>query len=279
MPSLAEMLEVQYRQQVKIWGELPLDRNAQRIIAKEIAAALDEERVEYLKSIAYKSWLSREEQDRTSRIYELVDLLKCVLALFWTESVDPTELWRHFAAKTDVVSERLESKRARERFVAFDIDGVVCEGVDWMPDELSFVEAGKLLTLAPKQDTIEFMRMLRGAGLGILLVTSRKAWLYRQIEADTYVWLRQHKVPFDELLWGYDKFTAIRASTKAVTVAFEDKAKHAIDLMNGGISVVFMGQPGDAPTNRMLALPADHSLSSLTAAYQQLGERIDDEPF
>lgn len=267
MPTIAEMLAVQYRQQVEIWGELPADRNAQRTIAKEIAAALDEERIEYLQSIAYKSWLSREEQDRTSRVYELIDLLKCVLALMWTENVNPTELWTQFESKSAVVSGRIEVAREHAKFVAFDIDGVVCEAVDWEPDELSFVESGGLLGILPKQETIELIRSLRAAGYGILLVTSRKAWLYRQIEADTYAWLRQHHVPFDALLWGYDKFTTIKGSTKMVVAAFEDKVKHALDLTNGGIPVVFMGQPEQAIQHRLLVVPADHSFTSLTEAF------------
>ncbi len=242
MMRFGDMLALQAEQQESLWGMLPADRMSQRQLAEKFAAFLDEERVEYLKAIAYKTWLAQPEADRRSRLIEIIDMLKYVLSIAWTEGATAAELEEVFEQKTAVVRERRqERKHSGRKVVAFDIDGVLCQALQWKPSEAEFVAARGALRIPPIQRTIEFARWCREQGYGIVIITTRKAGIFRQLEYDTYEWLHQHKVPFDAVLWGYDKLWAIERNGEDVVLALEDKHKHALDLAQGGIPVLFMG--------------------------------------
>lgn len=250
--DLAEMLRKQYAQQEAMWGTLPADRLAQRQLAQQFISGLTVEQGQYLRAIAYGTWMPKEES-RPNRILEIADMLKYLLCVAWTEDVTAVELETAFEDRTlSTQRKRVLSDTPDWRdVVAFDIDGVLCSKCDW-EDEEAFAREHKVLWLAPHGGTISLLKKLKRAGYGIVIITSRKAWLYKSLEADTIRWLDLNGIPYDALLWGYDKLTTIKQRGENVIAAFEDSPKHALDLAQGGIPVVYLGiEPVSHPLIRM----------------------------
>ena len=83
----------------------------------------------------------------------------------------------------------------KQRVIAFDIDGVLCEETN-KPDDYA--------DRRPVQLGIACVKYAKRQGAKVILYTAR----YPEDEEVTRRWLRKHKVPFDELFLGKPKADA-----------------------------------------------------------------------
>lgn len=240
--DLGRMISEQYAQQRLIWGDLPEGRDDQRLMAERLATRLVGAVHDYLSAIDYNSFFSEKEAPRSTRVLELTDILKYALALAWTEQCTPRELVEAFAAKTQTVTERYTRSVLSSRVCGFDIDGVLCQYDSWGPDEATFIESGGVLTLKPMPGAQLLLEQLKSSGWSIVIVTARKAHIYKRLERDTHDWLVANQFPYDRLLFGYDKMEMVRSSGAEIKFFVEDAPKHALDLANGGIPVFHISQ-------------------------------------
>lgn len=231
--SIREIFNLQYAQQERIHGPLPDDRVRQRALAHRFATAAQSELVGYLDAIAYKDFLPGREKPRSTRLIELVDAFKYVLATAWTEGISAAEFLKAFEDKTRTVDQMWEQRALRgEKVCSFDMDGVLCEyNVSWGPTEEEFCERGGVLEIPCLDGARELLTWLKSKGWTIVITTARKRWLIQRLDGDTREWLRRHGIPFDAIIFNHDKGYALEQLGVEVYFHVDDKPKHAIDVV------------------------------------------------
>lgn len=249
---LSQMLHAQYRQQQEIMGPLPGGRAEQHELARDFGLYLIDEVYEYLHTIGYKRFLSAKEGSRSNRVEEIVDVLKYAFAICWTEGVTPEELFQAFRDKTQVVDQRFTESQLSSKVCGFDIDGVLAEYGTWGPSEGEFIETGGVLTLQPLDGAKKVLDWLKSDGWSIVIVTARKRHIYQRLEHDTHEWFAMHEIPYDRILWGYDKMEAIKHTGAAFSFHVEDSLKHAIDVSEGGVPTFLLAKGHAATGDRLL---------------------------
>lgn len=264
---LSEMFRLQYEQQILINGTLPEGRDEQRAIGQSMATLLGGQVYDYLNATGYKSWLSAAEAPRSARVLQIVDVVKYALALAWTEGVTAAEFHEAFVSKTKTVTERHTHSIATSKIAGFDIDGVLAEYGDWGPTESEFIECGGVLTLRPLQDAAATLRRFKDTGWTIVIVTARKAHVHKRLERDTHDWLQMHDIPYDRVLFGYDKMESIKAFGGAFSFHVDDSLKHTLDVADGGVPVMFMMNGGPPIQHKNV-----YNVSSLADVWNLMGD-------
>lgn len=247
--TLGRMLALQAQQQEFFEGPLPEGRAEQRALAERYVGYMIGEAYEYLNAIAYKKHIPTGEQSYNNRLLEWVDMFKYLLAIAWTEGFSAQEIRQAFDHKTSAVFDRHKREVFSERVAAFDIDGVLANiesggySRDWpLEQQDEWMAAGGVARLRPYQAVVEVVRELKAQGWAIVLVTSRKRHRHQNIEHETYSWLRQHGIPCDLLLFGYDKSETMAEAGIRPAFYVEDTAKHALDVASWGVPVYYLGQ-------------------------------------
>lgn len=267
---LSEIFRRQYDQQNEINGRLPEGRNEQRALAKEYCLNLHGEVEQYLQGMSYRSFLPVNEWPRSTRVLDVVDMFKYVIAIAWTEGISARELFEAFEMKTKMVSERFSRGVLTSKIAGFDIDGVLAVYEDWWTetggDETPFIESGGMLTLKPMPYAKELLSYLKDDGWSIVLVTARKVQRYTRIEQDTHDWLQANEIPYDVVLYGYDKMASIKPFGQEFKFFVEDNPKHALDVASAGIQVYHL-ESRDGPTPVHQNIMRIESLNGLLAAY------------
>lgn len=244
MMNLQDFLKHQYRQQEEVIGPRPDGRAEQRQMAMQFAHYIIREVYEYLDALSFKHYLPTDELPRQTRIIELVDILKFWGALAWLEGVTAPELIQTFLDKSDLVDERLRAKHMAERIAGFDIDGVLAQW-SFMPEDAEeikeeFYESGGTLALEPYADAAQTLLALKERGWGIVLVTARKISRHSRLEHETHQWLKSNGIPYDLVLFGYDKEEALAKSKVKLKFFVEDNPKHALDIAKSGVDVLLL---------------------------------------
>lgn len=166
-------------------------------------------------------------------LIEWVDQLKYLLAEACVAGWTPQEIGLAFAQKSALVQERFIAERDVDRSLpvaVFDLDGVICHYERLMePEEFA---RGVLAHSAPIHNSIGFLTTVRSWGMRVVIVTSRKVYRYRRMELETTEWLRRNHVPYDQLVFAYDKSEAVAGLN--VQFVVEDSAKHALDYADAG---------------------------------------------
>lgn len=87
-----------------------------------------------------------------------------------------------------------------------------------------------------------FLDRLRGAGLKIVLLTSRPIDEYPNIYSDTLEWLRMHELAYDFVWWSKDKGDELlrRDIAPSVRFAVDDDVLHAVRLSKSGVPVYLL---------------------------------------
>lgn len=242
------MVNDQYQQQDHIIGPLPTSQAERAQLGQELALGLTAEIGDYLKSIGHNRLAPDvDPAGRPTRVIEIVDLLKYVLALAWLEDATPEELYEEFVNKTSVVARRYAAELDSQRVCVFDIDGVVADldGAGYPSsgeaEQALFFDQGRSMDAQPISDMADVIRALKRSGWTIVMVTSRKRYKHRNLEWETYRWLDDNDIPCDRVLFAYDKAEAVASLKVPVEFAVEDSAKHALDLADAGIAVYYVG--------------------------------------
>lgn len=206
------------------------------------------ELMEFLDARGYKRhkiWY--EPSPRSQQVMELIDAQKYLLVMAQTLGVTPEEWFEVFKEKTEIVQQRWEQDQAQwvdQKIVVCDIDDVLAdyEGRAKETSREEIEERHGFRELEPVDDNIQALRDLAQSGYHIVLMTSRRAWRVGAIQADTIAWLREHEVPYEAILWSYDKAEAIHTRLRHTLPEFavENSRKHAIDIADLGIKVYFL---------------------------------------
>ena len=216
------------------------------------------------------------EIDRTSILYESVDVIRYVMAIMNIWDIESEEFENAFAKKDNYLwmNKTIQSKKWNgEPVVIVDIDDVLAEFrqtfADWLeykynikidvqsneyyfiselaqidvnPERVfeSFMSDGGFMALKPVLGAYEFLSNLRSKGYWIQLLTARPkdklTCLY-----DTFSWLKKHNMPFDRLDFSTEKFRWCAQSeyydSGSIAFAIDDSPKHASEYAKHGICV------------------------------------------
>lgn len=240
---------------------------------KDLALNLYEE-VSELAELAtnYKAHILRRSRPSKTNVADaVVDVLKLAVAVAQMHGVTASEVYQAFIRKSKVIEDRARGERlALERgtrvFVS-DIDGCIADLSEW---ESSLKKIGgdgdfKVRMLETLKEDYYLNGGFRGlpaipgaaaalakikeAGYRIVLITARPAWQYKRLYADTIEWLAEQGIQHDLILFNKDKAEAIyeRIHPAQPRYFVEDREKHAIELANIGVPVLFFGAHASIP--------------------------------
>jgi len=238
-----ELLEKQAEQQELLHGQCPEDPEARRVLGLSLASCLVGEVHEYLDTCGYGHLFPRESLPRTTRIAELVDILKYTLALCWLENIDHQELDDLFEQVTMVVGERfLPKDLSGKRLAVFDIDGVLTTNTafrhDWAHrDKKAFFESNAAKNQDVADGASDFLQELYHAGWGIVLLSARPIKTHKRLEWETYTWLRHWNLFYHKVIFTDDKVTALGELDLPVDFVVEDDPAQALMLARAGRTV------------------------------------------
>lgn len=238
--GLARYLEEQraFQQQLERFNPQEPGERGQVERIQRLALSVHGELDELLHELGYKLHYRRPRPDWDNAREEWVDCLKYLLQIAERAGWTAVELDETFWAKSAVVRERLDRqmRELTERPVAvFDLDGVLCEATLWDDEETEEERCrrGVFRDQVPVPFMLGFLPVVQSWGMEVILVTSRKAHRWKRIVADTELWLREHRVAFDDLVFTVDKTDAVVG--RNVVFAVEDSTKHALDYAMQGI--------------------------------------------
>lgn len=270
--NLQDIFRAQYEQQEAIQGPLPRGMADRRELAQKYVLYAQREMLGYLEAAGYKHYADAPQAARSTRVEELVDAFKFLLCIAWTEGITPEEFGNAFQSKTGLVYNRHRKTIVNSRVAGFDIDGVLAEyhdwtgsGGTWQGDEAPFIERGGVLGIPPTPHAAEVVQAFAAQGLSVVMVTSRKIWRFRRMEADTYDWLNKHGIIHDRVLFGYDKMELIKQHGSSFSFFVEDNPKHALDVASGGVRVYYLGASTFGPVSHPNIITVENLLQVLEA--------------
>lgn len=191
-----------------------------------------------MQELGYETHKEPREPNWLNALHEWVDQFKYLLAEAVVAGFTPEQISQVFHDKTDALNQRWMAQNTPrpELTAVFDMDGVIAR---WdRPLTMAEMAFGALRSAVPIPETVQLMGWLRGMGVRVVIVTARKIHVARSIELDTEWWLAEHKVPFDQLVFAYDKYEAVKNHN--VMFAVEDSHKHAMDYAESGITTFFV---------------------------------------
>lgn len=219
-----------------------------------------------MEELGYQTHLPFHNPNWDNALHEWVDQFKYLLAQAVVAGWEAEDIERVFLHKTLIVQDRyarqLEAVASRP-VVVFDLDGVIAHYSHEMTDEE--MANGALLHASVISSTVELLHELRDREIAVVIITSRKIHQWRRIELDTERWLTNYEVPYDQLIFAYDKHSAVAELN--VLFAVEDSQKHALDFANAGVPTFFV-QSTDPDS-----VPPEHGKVYCLRA-EQLGEAV-----
>lgn len=213
--------------------------------------------------------------DRQKVLYESIDILRYSLAMLNLWEFGPEEVEDAFMSR----DAHLWDKKKRplsswndQPVVIVDVDDVLArfrEGFfDWLnrkfnlsltPDIpeyyysgptgslsgeeafYSFIEEGGFKSLRANHQMISSLKRLRESGYWIQLLTARPSDNLKCMY-DTYVWLNELKVPYDNIAFSFEKYRWLSDKPffkdKTVVCAIDDSSKHAAEYASQGIKTL-----------------------------------------
>lgn len=254
---LQELFDRQLQQQSN-WMDITAltDEERDRLL-RDLSLYMIHEIMEFMDARKYKRHKIWEEPlPRDTRIFELIDIQKYLLTAALAEGISADEWYDYFIEKTKIVDDRWEQDQVKwendsKKVICCDIDDVLTEYklVADLYDKNEIEEKRMFRDLLPKDENIAALIELKWLGYHIVLMTTRRSWRVGSIQSDTVEWLKENCVPYEMILWGYDKAESIAKRLKNVVPAFaiENSRKHAIDIAEMGIPVYYLYRDGEEP--------------------------------
>ena len=180
---------------------------------------------------------------------ELIDVQKYLWGLMQIHGVSVEDFTQAYEQKSLVIWDRLRSEKVllTKPIIVVDIDEVLYRYDEsfreWLKDTHPHMEGmtrrknataweevkSEYRQSHAKQDgkaykdNVDALQKFKTAGWTIVLMTYRPAKIYGGLEYDTLVWLRQHKVPYDKIIWAaYEKHLYMRDELKKADVFVDD---------------------------------------------------------
>jgi 5'(3')-deoxyribonucleotidase len=219
---------------------------------------------------------SREKCDQTNLAFASVDALRYIMSILNVWDINSSDIESAYKIKDAQLSVQLDmSKKVwqNQPVIIVDIDDVLAEfrgtfadflvsefGINADPeskqyyfvDEVSeegfnpeavfqsFVEKGMFRNLPVIDDAVKFLNGLKKKGYWIHLLTARPKE-NKKIFYDTFFWLKEHDIPFDDIDFSPEKFRWCAQSKYydkgGIYYAIDDSPKHAIEYAKHGIRV------------------------------------------
>lgn len=238
-------------------------------VAKDLSLGLYEEAAELARvATRFKVHiLNSQPVEKVDIMDEAADVMKYTIALTQLYDITAEEMVEAFMRKSDVV----EHKAAGERFqlaeetpvIMVDMDGCLADlgCLDEQVEAASsvaeqerikaeFRRGGGYRFLPPIPNAQQGMARLAALGYKLIILTARPHHHYNRLYADTMEWLAEQNIDYDLLLFGRDKAEVICEHIYPAKPRYfiEDRAKHAMEIADLGITVLLM----DNPANRSL---------------------------
>lgn len=258
--------QIEQQQKLGINHEIMTDEERHKLLS-DLVLGLFEEATELKNELIPKHHqLKSGPIVQSNAIDQCVDLLKYTMSVAIAIGCTPEEFLQSFFEKSNLVDQRwaaeLMELKESTKVVITDLDGVVA---DWFVQIDVFCQAKvkkhfRDLTQADREWlAVEFYKeggfrdtpLVPGAakalelilenGFKLVVITSRPYHKVRRIATDTHHWLVKHGIKPHMVLWSKDKSEAVWDHVHpANIVAFiEDDPKHALDLSEDGIRVLY----------------------------------------
>jgi len=212
---------------------------------------------------------------------ELVDMFKYIvnIALIWNISAE--EFFKMFMDKSEIVEFKYEMEKnlnliKRCPVIAVDFDGVLNsypkEWLDYLNSTVlarsynkifvtvsdakkfmgeqqyaflkeRFREEGGELLYKPNTEIIDALSEIKESfpDVSVVVLTSRPVWRNKRFFMDSLKWLRENNVPFDAILWAFDKEDKLLDFSRVICV-IEDELLFANNLAANGYKVILLNR-------------------------------------
>jgi hypothetical protein len=241
-----------------------------RVLA-DLLLGLYEEVTELKRDLIPKFHQLKAEQDVPGNaVDQCVDAFKYVLAIAQAIGVTRKEFLQAFFEKSNLVDKRWHAElmdlKESTNVVVTDLDGVVadffaqfdvfCQGqtgkgyvqLNQAQREavaMKYYQDGMFRETGIIDGAPAALNRIKQAGFKLVVITARPYHRVRRIATDTYHWLGKHGINPDMILWSKDKSGAVWESVHPAKVVgfIEDDPKHALDLAQDGINVLYFKSP------------------------------------
>ena len=213
--------------------------------------------------------------DRQAILYEAIDVFRYTLATLNLWSIDHQEFLDAFAARDAALWDKKNrplSAWSGQPVAIIDVDDVIArfrkKFFQWLNKKFDlglttelpeyyytgptgpmsgeeafslFIEEGGFRALEQNKHMIQFMKNLKDEGYWVQLLTARPSDNLKCMN-DTYYWLKEHNVPYDNLAFSSEKYRWLSDKEffrqGAVSFAVDDSPKHASEYSSHGIDVL-----------------------------------------
>jgi len=277
MKELEKIWKEQIEFNSQLFNIESLTDDQRRILTKEMLLHMISEIDELLASTGtwkiHKRYGKKELPKKSGITEELVDMFKYLvnIAILW--DISPKEFIKVFWKKSEVVrfkylQDKLLLEIKDKPVVITDLDGVVNsypnewlaylrrklkikiknlnEAKEKIPPDVyqklkhEFRENGGELKYKPNKPIIEFLSQLKKNGYHIVILTSRPVWNVKRYYSDTLEWLRKYNVPFDCILWTWEKGKKLFETFSNVVLVLEDDLDFANQIASWGYKVILI---------------------------------------
>ena len=249
-------------------------------LTKEYVLFLHQELSEVLDSLSWKD----HRQDtlglfyRSNVLEEFIDLQKFLWGMMQIWGVSQDEFITGYQEKSYVVRQReqLEQNTLSDKIVVVDLDGVLFAHDESFQEWLStnrpqLIQSRKIdNALAWEQarmdyrlsrdkqegkpilENIQALQRFKDQGWSIIIMTYRPKRVVKSLEYDTLLWLEQHEVPKDKVIWAaYEKYFYMRPEIINADIFIDDEWETCQMVSSLGKRVYNIMAPdiGIAPSN------------------------------
>lgn len=268
--TLKKLFELQRKYNRKIFGTKKKSPETLERHTQELALCAHAEISSLISATKYKKHHKNQnklEPDSTRILYESADVIRYVMAILNLWEIDEISFQDAFLKKDNYLNTKMKisnSKQWSGQPVAIvDMDDVIVDfrkGFSkWLKDEhnviadvasnryyfidalketglnperifMSFVNSGGFSSLPITEGANDFLSGLREKGYWIQILTARPEENL-QCLYDTYWWLSQNNIPFDDIAFSSEKFRWCAQSkyydSDSIAFAIDDSPKHA----------------------------------------------------
>jgi hypothetical protein len=219
---------------------------------------------------------------------ELVDLFKYVINIAVIWNITPKDFVEMFSTKSEVVLYKLLTDKRLDYIresglptILVDLDGTLnsypkewlkffndlrsrnCKTVEEAKKYKDYANLHDVFREHDGELSFEVNTVLRSIlndiktsypQVQVVVLTSRPVWRNKRYFADTLKWLRNNKVPFDGIVWGFDKAEEVKRFENVVCV-IEDDVVFANNLASSGIPVILLSKTSEQEIQRKIVHP------------------------
>ena len=277
MSDIKKLFDLQKKYNLSVFGKDEINTDLLERHTQDLALCAHAEISSLISATKYKRHHknSRENNpDMNTILYESVDVIRYIMAILNLWDVDVEKFQEAFTKKNTYLNARREIDNhswKNEKVVIVDMDDVIVDFrmgfSEWLfkkheviadvsSKEYYFIDALRKKNLNPELTFLDFvseggfsslpavsgakklLQSLRGMGYWIQILTARPEENL-QCKYDTYHWLSENQMPFDDLAFASEKFRWCAQSRyydgDNIAFAIDDSPKHVSEYVKHGI--------------------------------------------